>query len=137
MFLFNDVRSARLFSTWAFVILAPLSQASAQCSDAKVQRLAEEGETIAEIADECEISKAEVRKILKHGLEAAPPHKDPPLIEGTGFARGTPLAACGCYGPIDLRLRQQAPQCASGYAQPQLCNAMCQMGGLMWQGVCL
>jgi hypothetical protein len=121
-------------------LLAPATMLHAQCSKSKVMNLSEEGETVADIAEECEMSKREVRKILERDVERDSTRKKEARLTNEpqqGLPAGTPLAPCACWGPADPRIRQPAPQCASGYAQPQICNTVCQMGGLAWYGVCL
>jgi hypothetical protein len=82
------------------------------------------------------MSKQDVRKILSRRPDEDTPDDEGKVTGRKGLPPGSPLAPCGCWGPVDPRMRQPAPQCASGYAQPQMCNVMCQMGGFAWQGVC-
>jgi hypothetical protein len=112
------------------------SAAQAQCSEQQVLKLSAEGETVADIAEECEMSKREVRKILTRKIDTSGTSGGGGTDGRSGLPPGTPLAPCGCWGPADPNTRQPAPGCASGYAQPRACNMMCQMGGVAWQGVC-
>lgn len=112
-----------LFSLWTFSL-----PVHADCSDSKVKRLAKEGKTIAAIAQRCDVSKEEVREILLDDNDDN--------SESGKLPSGTPLAQCGCWGFVDLQLRQPAPQCQSGYARVVACPFICQAGGYAWRGVC-
>ncbi len=105
-------------------------EASAACSKSKVKRLSREGKTVTTIARTCEMDVGEVREILDPGPEPGP---DP----DSGLSPGTPLADCGCWGPVAPGYRERNPICSSGYAKPRMCSQMCPSGGFAWQGVCL
>jgi hypothetical protein len=134
----SNVGGGLLRAACILALLMPFSQAHALCSESKVLRLAEEGETVADIAEECEMSRRDVRKVLDRRVDTSGSSGEPDTVRppSQGLPPGTPLAPCGCWGPADPGMRQPAPNCASGYARPQMCNAMCQMGGFAWQGVC-
>ena len=109
---------------WAFVVLCSFpTLASAECSDAKIKRLAREGNTVASIARTCNTGKQDVQSIL------ADDGDDGGGDKSEGFPPGTPVGQCGCWGYTDPRVRQPMPQCQSGYASPRMCNAMCPAGG--------
>lgn len=126
-----------LRAAWALALLVPIAHAQAQCTVSEVMELAENGSTVTEIAEECEISKREVNKILKSrdGADRRPPKTE--VQDANGAPPGTPLAPCACWGAVAPTLRQPAAACASGFAQPQMCNIACPMGGYAWRGVCL
>lgn len=116
-----------LFFSWS-------SMASADCSDATVKRMAGQGKTVASIARACKMSKEDAQSILEEenligddGGNSGGPQ---------GFPSGTPIGQCGCWGPVDPRMQQPAPQCQSGYASPSSCNINCPAGGWQWRGVC-
>jgi hypothetical protein len=110
------------------------SMAAADCTKSKVVRLAKQGNTIAAIAETCDMETDEVKEIVE---TAKPPIDTKPTQpeSGTG-TRGTPVGQCGCWGPANPSQLQPHPMCKSGFARPSQCNAMCPAGGYMWQGVC-
>lgn len=99
--------------------------AAAKCDDSRVKALYELGRTMASIAKTCDLDKDEVEAII-----------DDVDDEPSGAPKGTPVGQCGCWGFADPSHRQPHSQCASGYAQPQMCPAQCPMGGYAWRGVC-
>ena len=120
------------------------TEASAACSDSKVKRLSRQGKTVAAITRTCDMDVDEVRDILKEDddePEPAPsrrrsPEQSTENRQSSGLAPGTPLAPCGCWGPVALGHQQPNQACRSGYAMPRMCPQMCPVGGYAWQGVC-
>lgn len=111
-----------------FIGLSPI--ASADCTESRVKNLSRQGKTVAAIAKACEMDKADVQSILGQ-------NEDEDESEGEGkLPKGAPVGQCGCWGPVNPSHREPQPNCMSGKAKPKLCNAMCPMGGYMWQGVC-
>ncbi|MCY1214164.1 hypothetical protein D3C87_358810 [compost metagenome] len=131
-----------------FALALPMAylpiEASAACSDSRVKRLSRQGKTVTSIARTCDMDADEVREILEEeDGEAEPtssnqgPSKQPKgAPQGTGLGPGTPLAACGCWGPVPPNYRESNQACRSGYAMPRMCPQMCPAGGYAWQGVC-
>ena len=119
-------------------------EASAGCSDRKVKRLSHQGKTVAAIARTCDMDADEVREVLEEdGDEAEPassrqrsPEQSTEPGHSSGLAPGTPLASCGCWGPVAPGHREPNQACKSGYAMPRMCPQMCPSGGYAWQGVC-
>lgn len=111
-----------------FLASIPLT-ASASCSDSKVKRLSRLGKTIATIADSCDMDSEDVRDILEENNSGEPKHD-------YGGSPGTPLAPCGCWGPVHPNYREPNQACRSGYAVPRVCPQRCPGGGYAWQGVC-
>ncbi len=107
----------------------------AECTDAKIRKLSKSGLTIAKIAKQCEMERDDVKAVLDEDTEAATDGGDG-SVTNSGLPKGTPLGACGCWGPVDPGYRQGAPQCRSGYAVPQACPQVCPAGGYAWHGVC-
>lgn len=97
-----------------------------ECSKARVKQLSKKGNTVAAISRTCDMQRDEVQSILKDSEEE----------DDSKRSRGTPVGECGCWGPIQPGYRQPHEECKSGYARPQMCNAMCPMGGYAWRGVC-
>jgi hypothetical protein len=118
------------------LLFAGSSMAAADCSEAKVRRLAEQGNTIASIAETCDMEKDDVKKIVKAARPKSSSDSTNDETAQQGFPEGTSVGQCGCWGPALPSQRQPHPQCRSGYARPSLCNAVCPAGGYMWQGVC-
>ncbi|NVD97905.1 hypothetical protein [Massilia sp. BJB1822] len=110
------------------------ANANAECSAAKIKRLAQDGNTASEIADTCDMEKSEVIEILKKKR----PRPDTSGNGGSedGWPKGTPIGQCGCWGPVHPAYREAAPQCESGEAGPKKCPGMCPGGGYPWVGVC-
>jgi len=111
---------------------------AADCTEAKVKRLARAGNTVAAIATQCDMSRSDVRDIIE-GDESdgdSSPAPNPGSRRSSGYPQGTPVGQCGCWGPANPGARVPQQQCQSGYARPQMCPAVCPMGGYMWQGVC-
>lgn len=108
------------------------TEAVADCSDSKIKRLSRQGKTVATIARSCGMDVEDVRDILD---DQDDPQPDDPEPSG-GLARGSPLAPCGCWGPVAPGHRQPNEACRSGYAVPRICPQMCPAGGYAWQGVC-
>lgn len=123
------VRALVLCAAFIFsILISPI--ASADCTESRVKRLSKQGKTVAAIAKACEMDKSDVQSILGEG-------ESEDEDEGQGqLPKGAPVGQCGCWGPINPAHRQPEPNCKSGKAKPKLCNAMCPMGGYMWQGVC-
>lgn len=119
-------------------------EASAACTDTKVQRLSRHAKTVAAIARTCNMDVDEVRDILdEEDNEAEPspsrrrsPSQSTEPRQDSGLAPGTPLAPCGCWGPVAPVHREANHACRSGYAMPRMCPQMCPAGGYAWQGVC-
>ena len=127
---------ALLHSGCAVTLVLFVGEARAQCSDSRVAQFAKEGVTVVEIAEECEITTREVNQILKRIRERAGSEDQSTTANRKGAPAGTPLAPCSCWGPVDPNDRQPVASCATGYAQPQICNIPCPMGGFAWRGVC-
>jgi hypothetical protein len=125
-------KSIVLFAFTLPIAYLPI-EASAACSDSKVKRLSRQGKTVAKIAQTCDMDADEVRDILGED-DDDPPQPEPP--PGRGLSPGTPLAACGCWGPVAPDHREPNQACRSGYAVPRMCSQMCAAGGYAWQGVC-
>lgn len=115
----------------AAVICISSSDAAAECSDLRVQRLARQGETIGAISRICDISRKEVQFIL-----AEDESEDETGEAEVGLIRGTPVGQCGCWGYVAPGFQQPHPGCRSGYAIATRCGGFCPGGGYAWQGVC-
>lgn len=136
----------RYWSLLPFALVLALAflpvAASAACSDSKVKRLSRQGKTVASIARTCEMDASDVKDILEaedDDEKPAPRQPQPPSpssSESSGLSSGTPLAACGCWGPVAPGHRQPNQSCRSGYAVPRMCPQVCPAGGYAWQGVC-
>jgi hypothetical protein len=113
------------------------ASAGATCSDTRIKQMAQNGETIAAIANSCEMDKDDVRKILNDEASSGEASKsigaDTDLLPP-----GTPVEQCGCWGPFNLAVRQPHPRCQSGYTQPKVCGGvLCTFdGNYEWQRVC-
>lgn len=119
--------------------------AFAACPDSKVKRLSRQGKTVATIARTCEMDAEDVRDILAEEYDEEPdaplrqPQAPPPITaprQSNGLSPGTPLAPCGCWGPVAAGYREPNQACRSGYAMPRMCSQLCSAGGYAWQGVC-
>jgi hypothetical protein len=123
----------------ALVIASPLP-ASPECSDSKVRRMAERGDTVAAIAEKCAMDEDDVQYIIEAGVEKPPgPGPGPGPGPNTGqqlLGSGSPVGDCGCWGFVDPNYQQPHPRCQSGFAVPRMCSSMCPAGGYAWQGVC-
>lgn len=117
-----------LLTVCVLALVSPAS-AHADCTDARVKRLADQGETLTAIARECDMSKDEIRDILDAEAERDDEDRD-------GLPSETPIGDCGCWGYVDPSYRQPHPQCESGYAKPSICPGLCPAGGYPWRGVC-
>jgi hypothetical protein len=112
------------------MLLTACLSAGAKCSESRVVRLSEQGETINAIAKKCDMDKADVLAILEKEGEEDPDDEDNLL------PAGAVLIPCGCNGFIDLRAQRPEPRCSSGRARPRACPGMCPMGGSPWADVC-
>lgn len=107
-----------------------------ECDEAEIRSKLSDGDTVAEVAEACDVSPEVVRFVMKQRR----PRPEP--VEGTtpsppnGLPRGAPVGQCGCWGPVDPNYLQPHSQCQSGFASPQMCNMQCPAGGFMWRGVC-
>lgn len=118
--------------------------AFAACSETKVKRLSGQGKTVAAIARTCDMDADDIRAILKDDdsdsdpdPESPPPtRRRPGQGNASGLSSGTPLAPCGCWGPVAPGYREANPTCRSGFSMPRMCPQMCAAGGYAWQGVC-
>lgn len=122
-----------LFIIAATLVCLPIAS-SADCSDSKVKRLSKQGKTTAAIAATCDMDASDVKEILEEGGDC-----DGGCGGGgkrTGLSPGTPLAPCGCWGPVSPGHREANPACNSGYAMPRMCPQVCPGGGYAWQGIC-
>lgn len=129
------MRSGLLHAYIFFIVLTGLpSSAHAECTDAQVKRLAQQGRTVTSIARTCKMERDEVRSILDEEAEKEKPNEKEPRARG--LPSGAPVGQCGCWGPAVPGSLQPHPMCRSGYATPSSCNVMCPMGGLAWRGVC-
>jgi len=99
---------------------------TAQCAPDTIIDLAKQGNTNSAIAQSCNMSISEVLAVMNN----------PQPNAQNGLPAGSAVGQCGCWGPVNPQMRQPLPQCQSGYAVPQNCNAMCSAGGYMWRGVC-
>lgn len=116
------------------VVTATFAQlADAKCTESRIRRLANQGETVAEIASTCEMSKSAVRSVIEDDDE---PEDDVTTERPNGKRSGSPVGQCGCWGPVDPNYTQLQAECRSGYARPRMCNFPCMGGGFAWQGVC-
>jgi hypothetical protein len=129
------VRVLALFGTFSLFLLAVSPPALAECSDGRVKRMLKQGKTVASIAHACEMNKEDVLFILEEDEEDGLSNGGESTIRH-GLPRGAPVGQCGCWGYVSPEMRQPHPECQSGYAEPSMCNAMCQMGGFAWRGVC-
>jgi len=109
---------------------------AAECSDSKVRRLSNKGETAKSIADACDMDIEDVKALLKRRSRPKPEEASDEIDDDKGLPRGTPLSVCACWGPVSVNHRESAPNCRSGFAVPRACPAMCPSGGYAWQGVC-
>ena len=106
----------------------------AACSETRIKRLSNQGRTISAIAKTCDMETDEVSEILDEEEETQ--QGTAGSSEPSKLPSGAAVGQCGCWGPISPSVRQPHAQCKSGYARPNMCNAMCPAGGYMWQGVC-
>jgi hypothetical protein len=119
---------------FAIVVMGLSVPASAKCSDSKVANYAKDGRTVSWIAEKCDMEEDDVSEVI--ASKAAPATSGSNQVQGGGLPAGAPVGQCGCWGPAHPSQQQPHPQCSSGYAHPQMCNAMCSAGGMAWQGVC-
>ena len=127
------IRTRIFLSSVIFVLLFSWSLiAAADCTNAKVRRLARQGNTITSIAGTCNMDMEEVEEIIDAESVSGPS----PDGKNQKFAPGTPVGQCGCWGYVQPSFLQPHNQCQSGYARPSACNSFCPTGGYMWQGVC-
>ncbi|WP_143070321.1 hypothetical protein [Pseudomonas sp. NFR16] len=109
------------------LIILSYTHAFASCGKNAVLGFFEDGETIADIADKCEMDEADVKSIVSKKTPSPPDTKLPP---------GTPLEGCGCWGFVTPGATQAMPACSKGYAHASACGAMCPTGGFAWQRIC-
>jgi hypothetical protein len=69
-------------------------------------------------------------------LQNVPSPNPPPPPPANGLPPGAALSACGCWGYVALGSSRPAPVCASGVAQPRMCQGFCYGGGSPWQDTC-
>lgn len=116
------------------------TDAVAACSDKRIERLSQQGNTVSAIAKLCEMSTSEVREVLaqleEEDEEEPQESPEPKKTTTKGLPPGTPLAPCGCWGFASPGDRQPQPQCQSGFAYPQMCPQPCPAGGFAWRGIC-
>jgi len=127
----NKRSNAVVLLSFATILLIAPAALAAECSDKRVRRLADQGETIESIAEKCELDEEEVQEIIDSEPE-------PPIVNG-GYGTlpsGTPVGQCACWGYVDPSHQQSQSMCRSGVAVPRACNIPCAAGGLAWQGVC-
>ncbi len=117
-----------------FVVLAlalPVAhipiEAAAACSDSKVKRLSRQGKTVTAIATTCDMDVDDVRDVLEE--DEAP---QPGPFKSRGFASGTPLGPCGCWGPVAPTYRQ-ANSHENGYAISMCPQESARRWGYAWQ----
>lgn len=134
------VRAFAQFSAFGLILFAFSQSAAAECSHRKVEQMLEKGRTIASIARTCEMSRDDVQSILDDGEDdGTDGGEDGGTDNGVGsggLPSGTPVGQCGCWGYASPEMRQPHSQCQSGYARPNICNALCPAGGYAWRGVC-
>lgn len=99
---------------------------TAKCAPDTIIDLAKQGNTHNAIAQSCNMSVNDVTTVLNN----------PQITPQNGLPAGSAVGQCGCWGPVNPQMQQPVPQCQSGYAVPQNCNALCPAGGYMWRGVC-
>jgi hypothetical protein len=128
--------STYVSSCFGLLLIAFGPAASAECSDSRIKRLADQGRTVASIARTCEMSRSEVQSILDEQSDDDEDEYGEDDSDESGLPSGTPVGQCGCWGYVDARAVQPHPQCRSGKAKPEMCNAMCPAGGYAWRGVC-
>jgi hypothetical protein len=119
--------------------LGSAQTASAKCSEERIRRLFNDGNTIGQVSEKCSMSQDVVKYIFEKNQEDEEdddPTPEPPAKPQL-LPAGTPVGQCGCWGYVDPGHTQQHAQCESGRARPQMCNMMCPAGGYMWQGVCM
>jgi len=109
------------------IIMSPI-QVFAACGKNTIRGFFEDGETIADIAEKCEMDEADVQSLITK--------KTPLPHDTTKLPSGTPLDACGCWGAVSVGATQAMPVCSSGYAHANACGAMCPTGGFAWQRIC-
>lgn len=111
--------------------------ATPDCSDARVRRMAQRGDTITSIANKCELDEEEVEEILDTEPDPTPRHQGP-VTQPTHdlLPSGAAVGQCGCWGFVDPDYWQRHPQCQSGVAVARVCGTACPTGGYSWQGVC-
>lgn len=119
----------------------------AECSDAKVKRLHDRGDTIRSIAETCDMEKHEIREILSVPPKGSGGRKGGGSGDGGDggdsgdsgdkLPSGTDLGQCGCWSVIHASARRPAPQCQSGVARPLPCPGWCPPnGGSPWRDTC-
>lgn len=108
----------------------------AQCKKDTITDLANGGSKPEAIAKTCNMSVKEVLAEMSDAPNLPSPPQNTPQNPPQKLPQNTPLAQCGCWGPVNLQAQVPAQQCQSGYAVAQLCNAICPAGGYMWHGVC-
>ena len=123
------------------IAIASGEAAWARCSDTRIQRLAEQGRTVAQIATTCDMEKDDVVEVLDQVTD--PPQNGRPgsggsrrQPEGGGFASGQPASGCGCWGAAMPGMQLSHPACRSGVAIAVACPMGCSGGGSAWRGVC-
>lgn len=122
----------------------------AQCSDEEVRRYHEKGNTIAGIAELCDMEPEEIRDLLRPRRElrgssqgSATTRSGSEEDEGgwgesprQGLPPGQPVMQCGCWGNVYPGAQFPNQACQSGYAVAAACPAYCPTGGYMWYAAC-
>lgn len=108
------------------IFLSPL-HVFAACGKNTVRGFFEDGETIADIAERCDMDEEDVQSIIS---------KKTPVQDDSKMPSGTPLEGCGCRGFVSIGATHAMPACSSGYAHASACGAMCPAGGFAWQRIC-
>lgn len=126
------IQSLRFFMLAAAIQLAFPALAMPDCSDARIRRLADRGETIAAIAEKCGLDEEEVEEVL----DAEPTDVGDAPKPPSGLVSGTPVSVCGCYGYVQFGYRQHFAGCQSGVVVATMCPGFCPAGGSPWHNVC-
>lgn len=118
----------------AIVLCILGTDARAECSASKIRDLAKKGRIVASIAERCEMTSSEVRKILKSADDED--EQEEPVDPPDGLPHGATVVPCGCWGYAAVNATFPEPRCESNVSRARMCTGMCPMGGYSWRAVC-
>jgi hypothetical protein len=118
------------------LICAAFPKAHAECSDAHIRDLKERGKSIADIAQQCGMSKADVSAVLIPISKDQETDDEDEVDKRRTLPPGTPIQICGCWGFVALGTGRLNPVCSSGYEHAVPCAGMCPAVGAPWARVC-
>jgi hypothetical protein len=127
-----------------YLLLLPLAfgfatSARADCSEKHIRALHDKGKTVAAIAEQCGMSRADVSAALKSDSDdddQGDDDIDDSSAHHAGLPPGSRIVGCGCWGYVPAGAGQPNRRCASGYEEARACPAMCPAGGAPWARVC-